>query len=193
MNRWQLWVQDVAGPPDLGSGSGGADFLVCLRPAELQRRRLRHGRRHGLLSAERHGPAHQPAQWLPGSRMVCSVSAPWSPRVQDAMMTVATDVTPNPAFASFTRSASRSVREICSENTALGPAIVATGKGPVYRSPPQEPASIRNGNVKSSTCQLASTKDAAASVGSHDQDIATRFANIRPREVKPRRPCLSLD
>jgi hypothetical protein len=42
------------------------------------------------------------------------------------------DVTPNPAFASFTRSVTFGEGNLF-ENTALGPAIVAAGSGPVYQ------------------------------------------------------------
>jgi hypothetical protein len=51
---------------------------------------------------------------------------------QYAMMTVTTDVTPNPAFASFTRSVTFGEGNLF-ENTGLGPAIVAPGSGPVYQ------------------------------------------------------------
>jgi len=51
---------------------------------------------------------------------------------QYAMMTVTTDVTPNPAFGSFTRSVTSGEGNLFA-NTGLGPAIVAGGSGPVYQ------------------------------------------------------------
>ena len=47
-------------------------------------------------------------------------------------MTATVDVTPNPAFASFTRSVTSGGGNLF-ESAGLGPAIVAPGSGPVYQ------------------------------------------------------------
>jgi hypothetical protein len=131
MNRWQLWVGTLVGlliPVRAQAGpifsyafdqpsynvavSGTVDVTVYFQESDT-------------------GPPTSLPDGYLASQGLFSVGT----RVDStfgAMMQVSTDVTPNPAFASFTRSVSSGGGNL-SENAGLGPDVFAAGSGPVYQ------------------------------------------------------------
>ena len=131
MNRWQLWAGMLLGLLVSARAQAGPIFSYAFDQPSYNVAVFGTVDVTVFLSRERHGPAHQPAQWLPG--LPRYVQCRHGGRCESgAMMTVSIDVTPNPAFPLFTRSVTFGEGNLF-ESAGLGPDVLAAGSGPVYQ------------------------------------------------------------
>lgn len=131
MNRWQLWTATLLGlliparaqaepifsyafdqPSYHVAVSGTVDVTVYLQETDS-----------GPPASLPNGYLASPGLFSVGTRVDSSFGA---------MMLAGSDVTPNPAFPTFTRSVTSGGGNL-SENAGLGPDIFAAGSGPVYQ------------------------------------------------------------